>query len=848
MIGKIWLKGLIFLWLVFCRPVVAQAWSVTDMEIRVSGHVVVYEFRVCNTEDGPSSVYVDLFFNSESQPAGGAGNRRWFETISSGNCRNFQHLRDPVANGHYKAWVQVSTRPGNEQLFVHGPENYRVGPDLYVQWAGYKIDGASIKYMARVCNIGTDTARNFRVGFYYDLSPSEYPNGPPDGVYSDKFKSIEKLGHDYWWWWRWERIPRPVCKDVELDRHNTPNGVYWSWVKVDSGQFVAESNEDNNVWGPMFIYMANPDLEVVEFNATMRANPPHTVTYYIKARNKGAANARVFWIDLYYDRKPVDAPQMGEPGDRQIRVDNLGVGEVIEKWVTWIPPMTDENKRCANYDYDCAREECALNSDCLCDPGDTPCLTPYWKFDSWVQLDADEFVTDPDRSNNLEGPEELVYPVGYDELPPGCVDKDGDGFGVGRDCEGPQDCDDNDPNTYPGAPELCNGKDNNCNGIIDSCCPGTYCCDEDGDGYGVGIGCPGPQDPDDNDPNVPDEWWPAWWDGPCRDYDGDGYCAGVGPNGEDCGVSDPALCPNGGGDCNDYDPEIYPGAPQVCDGKDNNCSGTIDDITAGDEPCPKPNCVMSCAQMDCIEEICPHAQPSCLYECGTRNTSCVEQCNVVNCVDHDGDGFGVGPDCVWEDCDDTDAEIYPGAPKKCDGKDNDCTGTIDDGTPGNLCPQPECVRDCAAGLSCEAPCGGDELCLYNCGATNTACVEGCDPVNCVDHDGDGWGVGPDCVIEDPDDNNRGVHPGAAEICGDGFDQNGSGIPDEGCLLCIDLNGDGYGVGPNCHDPYGRKALGTTVTESSGCAAAASRKNRDIAVTLLFSLLALAGLALRRRKV
>src|SRR5690606_31117374 len=44
---------------------------------------------------------------------------------------------------------------------------------------------------------------------------------------------------------------------------------------------------------------------------------------------------------------------------------------------------------------------------------------------------------------------------------PANQDRDGDGFTA------EVDCDDNDPQVYPGAAEVCNGKDNNCNGVID---------------------------------------------------------------------------------------------------------------------------------------------------------------------------------------------------------------------------------------------------------------------------------------------------------------------------------------------------------------------------------------------
>ncbi len=118
-------------------------------------------------------------------------------------------------------------------------------------------------------------------------------------------------------------------------------------------------------------------------------------------------------------------------------------------------------------------------------------------------------------------------------------DADGDGFGAAAvlACDGAPgtadvggDCDDADPTAYPGAEELCDGMDQDCDG------------------------------------SLADEPTIAWLDG-----DGDGY------------GDLPAACPPEAGavgldgDCDDADPAVNPGAPDICNGSDDDCDGLWDE-------------------------------------------------------------------------------------------------------------------------------------------------------------------------------------------------------------------------------------------------------------------------------
>jgi len=308
-------------------------------------------------------------------------------------------------------------------------------------------------------------------------------------------------------------------------------------------------------------------------------------------------------------------------------------------------------------------------------------------------------------------------------------DADGDGFTT---CAAPTpDCDDADPTTYPGAPEICDSKDNNCNGTIDE---GLFV-DLDGDGV---TACGG--DCDDTDPNnfpgnvevcdnqdnncdtVVDEGF---------DTDGDGFTT--------CALPTP--------DCNDADASIHPGAAEVCDLVDNNCDGAIDEgfDLDGDG-------VTSCGG-DC-DDTDPNNYPGNTEVCDNADNDCDGV--IDNGFDTDGDGFTT---CALPtpDCDDADPNTYPGAPELCDSKDNNCDGAIDEGVTGDADGDGVtiCAGDCDDADPTTYP-GAPELCDNADNDCNGTIDEG------FDTDGDGFTT-CSVPVADCDDTDAQVYPGRPEV-------------------------------------------------------------------------------------
>ena len=296
------------------------------------------------------------------------------------------------------------------------------------------------------------------------------------------------------------------------------------------------------------------------------------------------------------------------------------------------------------------------------------------------------------------------------------------------------DCDEMDSDVHPGATEICNLEDDDCDDHIDEGQTKVdWYVDADGDGHGDPATkyqeCMG-RDPSDVNVGMDcDDGNPDRWPTNSEVCDGlDNDCDTYVPADEaDADGDDVMVCED---DCDDGDPNIHPYATEACDGVDNNCDGGIDEgVTTtyyldadGDgyglesfavEVCTQPVGYVlhsgDCDDLDAsvrpgVPEVCDPADRTRDDDCdGSPNTEDYEPCDQdhtwchgeanwdVRYYDNDGDGYGgqYGENvylCELEpgfapnegDCDDGDASIHPTAEEVCDSEDNNCDGSVDE--------------------------------------------------------------------------------------------------------------------------------------------------------------------------
>lgn len=473
----------------------------------------------------------------------------------------------------------------------------------------------------------------------------------------------------------------------------------------------------------------------------------------------------------------------------------------------------------------------------------------------------------------------------------GKTDSDGDGFSA------EVDCNDSNPDIHPKATEVCDGDDNDCNGDTDDDAVDGIAlyADADGDGYGTEStptqGCTAGDglseqsgDCDDSNPKV----YPTAPEDDCTDpvdYNCDGSIAAV-----DADADGFVACE----DCNDQDPALHPGAPERCNGVDDDCDQALDDadpdiqattwyrdpdgdgyadgtgptLQQCDAPIGYTDTIGDCNNLDPLvhpgaTEICDaaHVDEDCDGYADDADASTDSSSYLAWFRDSDGDGYGDASRGVTQcdapagyvgdsgDCDDGNTEISPLATEVCDGIDNNCDGLGDDDDPQVTNPSTWYVDGDGDGygnvtrLACLQPTGtvtiaGD--CNDGDPAISPGALEICDPQdqdeNCdgraddssaagqftwyEDGDGDGYGVAMQRSCEpiagyaaqagDCNDGDPAISPAATEICDPSdVDENCNGTADNAdgvgtTVAYLDGDGDGYGDGSQqfCDVPIG----------------------------------------------
>jgi hypothetical protein len=273
----------------------------------------------------------------------------------------------------------------------------------------------------------------------------------------------------------------------------------------------------------------------------------------------------------------------------------------------------------------------------------------------------------------------------------------------------------------------------------------------------------------------------------------------------------------------------------ICDGLDNDCDGTTDEGSAstyyadadhdtyGDPrsrigACSPPEGHVA-DNTDC-DDSSASRRPGGSESCNGVDDDCDGTVDEGLAVDADGDGHTSRTSCTGtrDDCNDLDPSVYPEAPERCDGKDNNCDGFADSGEKA-LYYQDSDADGYGSGIvrvrDCVPPRGfvrNRNDCNDNDPKVNPEAGESCS--DGIDNDCD---TKTDCV-----DSSCISDSACSEVCTDGVDNDGDrkvDCSDRDCArdAACSSYGTVEGAGGTCRDGLDNDRDGLTDCADSGCA-------------------------------